>query len=125
MICTVYVRRPSFDALLLTTTQYRNAALAIVEEIVQRRGLPWTTEVAEWVPAGVNTFVQAATSANASTITLNGDPVAVTRTEIDDIILAAAQSYLTRRGGSGTLALVPGVSAGIKAAIDAAPHTEP
>lgn len=125
MICTVYVRRPSSIPLMVTTTEYISAALGLVEEIVKARGLPWSCEVAEWVPNNVNIFIQGATVTDASTLMHDGNPVAVIRVEIDDIILSSAQKYLNRRKLSGELRLVAGITPAIKAAINAAAHTPP
>lgn len=130
MIVACYVRKPALTPILVTLDTYEGAAVAVIDEIIERRFRDnatnaWTTEVRHWVPAGLNAAIQAATPADASTVTLNGTPIAVVRSEAADIILDAGQRYLTRKGGSGTLALVGGVSAPIKAAIDAAPHTEP
>jgi hypothetical protein len=130
MIIAVYVRKPALTAILLTLASYEQVAVAIIEEIVLRRFADnpadaWTTEIAYWVPTTLNTQIQAATAVDASTLTLDGDPVAVIRAEAADIILDTAQRYLTRRGASGTLALVPGISAAIKTAINDAPHDAP
>lgn len=130
MIVASYVRKPALIPILITLDNYDQAAVAIIDEVILRRFVDnpansWTTEVRLWVPTALNNAIQAAGVNDASTITLDGTPVAVVRTEAVDIILDAGMRYLQRRGVIGELELVPGVSAGIKAAINAAPHTEP
>lgn len=130
MIVASYVRKPALIPILITLDNYEQAAVAIIGEVILRRfadnpANSWTTEVRLWVPTALNNAIQAAGVNDASTITLDGTPVAVVRSEAVDIILAAGQRYLERKGVTGELALVPGVSAGIKAVINAAPHTEP
>lgn len=130
MIIAVYVRKPALTPILITLDNQEGSAVVIIEEIVRRRFVDnpddaWTTEVRRWVPNALNNAIQAAGVNDASTITLDGTPIAVVRAEAVDIILDAGRRYLQRRGVIGELELVPGVSAGIKAAINAAPHTEP
>lgn len=125
MIIACYVRKPALTPILITLSAYQQAAVAIIDEIVIRRGLPWTTEVRHWVPDALNSAIQAAGPGDASTLNVDGTPVAVIRAEAVDIIAAAAERYITRRGLSGTVALIPGIAQSIKNVIDAAPHTAP
>jgi hypothetical protein len=130
VIIACYVRKPALTAILVTLSTYEQAAAMIIDEIVLRRFADnpadaWTTERREWVPTDLNAAIQAATSADASTLIFDGDPVAVVRVEVADIILDAALRYLERRGITGTLSMSPGVSSAIKTAINDAPHTEP
>lgn len=130
MIIACYVRKPALTPILLTLDNHEAAAVAIIDEVILQRfannpGDAWTTEVRHWVPNALNNAIQAAGPADVSTITLNGEPIAVVRAEAVDIILDAGRRYLERSDIEGELELVPGVSTGIKAAIDAAPHTEP
>lgn len=130
MIIACYVRKPALIPILITLDNHEGFAMTIIGEITRIRFTinptdVWTTEVRRWVPDTLNNAIQAAGVNDASTITLDGTSVAVVRSEAVDIILAAGQRYLQRKGVVGELELVPGVSAGIKAAINAAPHTEP
>lgn len=130
MIIACYVRKPALTPILITLDNHEQAAMAIIDEVIQRRfadnpGQAWTTEVRHWIPTALNNAIQSASVNDASTIILDGTPIAVVRAEAVDIILDAGRRYLERSDIEGELELVPGVSTGIKAAIDAAPHTEP
>jgi hypothetical protein len=130
MIIACYIRKPTLTPILITLDNHEQAAVAIIDEVIQRRFVDnpvdaWTTEVRHWIPTVLNNAIQAAGVNDASTITLDGTPIAVVRAEAVDIILDAGNRYLQRRGVVGELILVPGVSAGIKAVIDAAPHVAP
>lgn len=130
MIIACYVRKPALIPILITLDNHEGFAMTIIGEITRIRFATnpadvWTTEVRRWIPNVLNNAIQAAGVNDASTITLDGTPIAVVRAEAVDIILDAGRRYLQRRGVVGELELVPGVSAGIKAAINASPHTEP
>lgn len=130
MIIACYVRKPALIPILITLDNHEGFAMTVIGEITRIRFTinpvnVWTTEVRRWVPDILNNAIQAASVNDASTITLDDTPVAVVRSEAVDIILAAGQRYLQRKGVVGELVLVPGVSASIKAAINAAPHIEP
>jgi hypothetical protein len=131
VIITCFVRKPALTAVLVTRSDYEQAAMIVIEEIVAERfknnpADAWTTEVRHWVPTNVNDFIQSATPDEASTLVLNDEEaIAVVRAEVDDIILEAAQAYLTRIGSSATVSLSPGISSAIKTEIDEAPHDEP
>jgi hypothetical protein len=131
VIITCFVRKPTLTAVLVTRSSYEQAATMVIEEIVAERfrdnpADAWTSEVRHWVPTNVNDFIQSATPDEASTLMLNDvEAVAVIRSEVDDVILAAAQAYLERIGSSATVSLSPGISSSIKVEIDEAPHDEP
>lgn len=130
MIIACYVRKPVLTPILLTLDNHEAAAVAIIDEVILQRfannpGEAWTSEVRHWVPNALNNAIQAAGPADVSTITLNGEPIAVVRAEAVDIILEAGKRYLKRRRIVGDLELVAGISPGLKTTINAAPHIAP
>lgn len=130
MIISCYVRKPALIPILITLDNHERMAVSIIGEITRIRFATnpadaWTTEVRRWVPTALNNAIQAAGVTDLSTVTLDDSPIAVVRAEAVDVIVEVGKRYLARRGAIGELAVVAGVSPGIKAAIDAAPHTPP